>query len=76
MDDFVKCVKMTKTKSGYKIECRLGLWSVEAPTRSKAESEAYHYFGQYSRDGEYSSIIGGPSVAELLMKKHEENRPR
>jgi hypothetical protein len=30
--------------------------------------DALHYFEQYKLDGEYSSIIGGESVIEKLMK--------
>ena len=67
MDDFVKCVTIKKTEAGYIIQCKLGLWSVLAPTRNSAETEALRYFEQYSSSGEYSSIIGGPTVMEVLM---------
>ena len=42
-----------KTKNGYSIRCKKGLWAVEAPTEDKASIEAMHYFRQYYADGEY-----------------------
>jgi len=68
MSEFNRCVNRKKTKSGYyEIECKLGLWSVMAPTKKEAEHEAKYYFSQYKLDGEYSSIIGGKSVTEKLF---------
>ena len=42
-----------KVGDRFYIECRKGLWSVEAPTKSQATVEAVRYFLQYQRDGEY-----------------------
>jgi len=41
------------SKDGCVIKCRLGLWSVTAPTREAALSEAQRYFVLYFLDGEY-----------------------
>ena len=46
-----------KTKTGYTIKCKKGLWRVDAPSKRKAESEAMHYFAQYYADGEYSNKL-------------------
>jgi len=35
------------------ISCNKGLWSVSAPSRHRAKSEAVRYFMQYDSDGEY-----------------------
>lgn len=68
MGDFEKCVERTLTSNGltYNINCRLGLWGVSGPSKSDCEIEALHYWQQYASDGEYSSIIGGPTVLEVL----------
>lgn len=42
-----------KTSTGYSVKCTKGLWRVDAPSKTKAESEARYYFGQYFMDGEY-----------------------
>ena len=57
----------TTVEDGYvSIDCKLGLWGVSAPTRDIATHQAMHYFLQYRDDGEYSSIIGGKSVMDVL----------
>jgi len=43
-----------KTKTGYTIKCKKGLWRVDAPSQRKAEQESHHYFAQYFADGEYA----------------------
>ena len=43
-----------KTKNGYTVKCKKGLWRVDAPSKRKAEQEARHYFAQYFTDGEYA----------------------
>ena len=69
MNDYEKCTTYKRRYDDYhKISCKLGLWSVIAPSRAMAEIEAQHYFRQYKADGEYSEIIGGESVLEKLMK--------
>jgi hypothetical protein len=37
----------------FTIQCKKGLWGVEAPNEQEAEREAKYYFFQYYRDGEY-----------------------
>ena len=44
-----------KTKHGYSIRCKKGLWAVAGPTKEIAERDAKHYFAQYFCDGEYAS---------------------
>lgn len=45
-----KCIQ-----GGYRITCKKGLWSVDAPTFKEAIKEAQHYFLQYYADGEYNT---------------------
>lgn len=46
--------KNTKqSRDGLTIKCRRGLWSVTAPTREGALTEAHRYFALYFLDGEY-----------------------
>ena len=68
MSDFEKCVKRKALSYAYKIDCVLGLWSIEGDSKTLVESEAFNYFRQYESDGEYSSIIGGKSVTEKLKE--------
>jgi len=42
-----------RSRDGLTIKCRRGLWSVTAPTKEAALSEAQRYFVQYFLDGEY-----------------------
>ena len=42
-----------KTKTGYCVKCKKGLWSVDGPGKRKAIEEARRYFAQYFADGEY-----------------------
>lgn len=46
-------VDLTKTKDRVSIDCRKGLWAIDAPTEEEAINEAYHYWQQYYSDGEY-----------------------
>jgi hypothetical protein len=39
--------------NGVRIDCKKGNWGVSAPTEMQAYNEAWHYFMQYYRDGEY-----------------------
>ena len=41
-----------KTKHGYTVKCRKGLWGVESPTKDGAEREGRHYFALYFSDGD------------------------
>lgn len=69
-EKFSKCVDMKREEEGERtvIECKLGLWTVDAPTTREAVIEAKSYFQQYLADGEYSEIIGGKSVVDKLME--------
>jgi hypothetical protein len=51
---FRKHTSQRKTKHGFCVKCRKGLWRVDAPTKSKAIAEAMRYFAQYYADGEYA----------------------
>jgi hypothetical protein len=53
-DLFKKYTRRRKTKDGYSISCRRGLWGVHAPTKEQAETEAMRYFIAYFGVGEYS----------------------
>jgi hypothetical protein len=53
-DVYKKWTVITKTRTGYSVQCKKGLWSVDAPSLEKAEHEARHYFIQYFSDGEYA----------------------
>lgn len=68
--DFHKCTTMTKRNGVIEIECKLGLWSVQGKFMMQVINEALHYFDQYKRDGEYSSIIGGKSVIEVMTSRN------
>jgi hypothetical protein len=63
MNDFEKCVKRKALDYTYKIDCALGLWGVEGDSKTLVESEAFHYWQQYNKDGEYYKILGGQSPA-------------
>ena len=58
MNDFDKCTVKIKHRCGRTIiNCKLGLWGVDAPSAKVAMREATYYFNQYKSDGEYSSIL-------------------
>jgi len=66
-EDFDKCVTIRRARNAdYIFECKKGLWSVQSYSSPKAYREARHYFMQYKGDGEYSDMIGGPTVLEVL----------
>ena len=50
---FEKHVRVRRTKAGWSMRCKRGLWAVSAPTFVRAYTEAMHYFAQYHADGEY-----------------------
>lgn len=71
LKEFDKCVTKRKRKNGKtSINCKLGLWGVEASNKDAAICEALHYWLQYKEDGEYSSLIGGKDVVETFLDKH------
>lgn len=63
---FQQCTTQSKRNDQHVITCNLGLWSVSAPTLDQAMREAQHYFIQYKAGGEYSEIIGGPTVLDVV----------
>ena len=67
LSDYKACTTLAVTNGRTYISCKLGLWSVNSLCYSTAQRNAQHYFKQYKSDGEYSDIIGGKSVEELLM---------
>ena len=68
LEQFDRCVN-SKTKDGrVSVECKLGLWSVEAADSDQVNAEAFHCWNQYAQAGEYYKIIGGKSPAEVMMK--------
>lgn len=66
MSDFTKCTRYTYFKGLHTYECRKCLWQVSSKKKHDAEAEALHYWRQYKADGEYSDIIGGASVLDIL----------
>ena len=47
-------IKISYNKDGsVNARCRKRLWSVTAPTKEQALTEALHYYQQYLSDGEY-----------------------
>lgn len=62
LNDFEKCTTYTRNGTKCTIRCNLGLWEVTGPYGLQIMNEATHYFNQYKADGEYSDIIGGPTV--------------
>jgi hypothetical protein len=67
LEDFTKCVDETVEDGRTCLKCKLGLWSVEAKDSDRVYLDAFHYWRQYADDGEYSSIIGGPTVVDKMM---------
>ena len=51
---FCKFTSQRKTKDGFCVKCKKGLWRVDAPSKRKALTEARRYFAQYYADGEYA----------------------
>jgi len=54
------------------ISCNLGLWEVKGRYGLDLINEATHYFNQYKASGEYSEIIGGESVLDIITKQRIE----
>jgi hypothetical protein len=68
MTDMEKCTTYKRDDDRCTISCNLGLWSVSGKYGLGLINEASHYFEQYKADGEYSEILGGKSVVEVLSK--------
>ena len=70
MSSFEENTTHTKTSYGHKIDCKLRLWGVTAPTIEIAEQEARHYFIQYDMDGEYD----GTAKEKLIERMRDEHQ--
>lgn len=70
-NDIEKCTTYRRSGDVCTITCKLGLWSVSGRYSLALMNEADYYFKQYLEDGEYSSILGGDSVTNKLMKKDD-----
>ena len=68
MTEYNQCTVTTKKGDTITITCKLNQWSVKGNDLERVTNEARHYFNQYKRDGEYSSIIGGPSVIDVIRE--------
>jgi hypothetical protein len=68
MTDMEKCTTYKRDDDRCTISCNLGLWSVSGKYGLGLINEASNYFEQYKADGEYSEILGGKSVVEVLSK--------
>jgi len=68
LTDFTECVDESMEGGRVTLKCKLGLWSVSAADSDSVYLEAFHYWRQYNDDGEYSSILGGESVMDKLLK--------
>ena len=66
MTEFEQCTIYSREGDTCEISCRLGLWSVTGSYGTTLIDEAHHYFVQYRNAGEYSGILGGPSVVDLV----------
>ena len=66
LKEYKACTNLSTVKGRTIIECKLGLWGVDSLCHSTAQREAQAYFLQYKSGGEYSGIIGGPNVMEVL----------
>ena len=66
---FTSCITVqADIHKRHTIKCKLGLWSVDAPSLALAVSEALSYYRQYKADGEYHELIGGPTPAQVMLK--------
>jgi len=71
MTDMENCSTYTRNGDLCEIKCNLGLWAVSGKYGLALINEASHYFEQFKSEGEYSSIIGGKTTAEILMGERE-----
>jgi hypothetical protein len=68
MTDFEKCTNTVFDGDLWDISCSLGLWSVSGACKDEVQDEALHYFRRDRDDGEYSDIIGDPTVLEVMTQ--------
>jgi hypothetical protein len=57
LEMFRLCTVRNEGNGFFRIECKLGLWGIEAPSRSEALKEAFRYWFQYLGDGEYDQLL-------------------
>jgi hypothetical protein len=73
--DFALCVTETRKGDEIEIKCKLGLWSVTGRAADMIYHDALHYWGQYRDHGEYSDLIGGPTVSDKLIEALNNENP-
>lgn len=61
LEQFQAWTKCSRSRNGYIVECRKGLWAVESNKLENAIREGQRYFMQYAQDGEY---IGLPNAED------------
>jgi len=66
--DISKCSTTKIGNHTLTISCNLGLWSVSGRCGFTVINEANYYFEQYKSDGEYSEILGGKSVLDIMKE--------
>ena len=76
LEAFPECTIVKESGGRVSIKCKLGLWGVDAPDRSTAFNEAISYFQLYLGDGEYSGIIGGPGVMDVMLERMKKDEVR
>jgi len=69
LKEFGRCTTVKQELDSYVVSCNLGLWSVQGPYLFTLITEALRYWECYLDDGEYSDILGGPSVLDKLMEE-------
>ena len=67
MTELEQCTEQESNGNTRTITCKKGLWEVTGTSGVQLMKEAHHYFNQYKSDGEYSDIIGGPAVSEVIQ---------
>ena len=71
MTELEQCANYSRSGKQCTISCKLGLWEVNGTFGLALINEASNYFEQYKKDGEYSSILGGESVIDVLTKNRD-----
>lgn len=67
--ELITCVDVSLEGGVYKVDCKRGLWGVAGEDAAQVLDEGWLYFVQYKKDGEYSDLIGGPTVEDVLRGK-------
>ena len=69
MEEFNACTIYSRSDTRCTIACKMGLWKVTGEYGLSLINEAMHYWRQYRADGEYSSILGGNTAAEVFLRR-------